>query len=251
MSNGIHKAMAAVMAEIKAIGKDQGGGQGGGVKYKFRGIDDVYNHVQPLLAKHSIFCLPEALSSTMSEYKTSTGKTMQHCISRVKYSYMTEDGSKVETVGSGEGADVGDKALSKSLAMAHKYNIVQTFCIPTGEPDPDGEATDMSGGKAGQAPAAPPQEAPPTEAEVKASDEARTKFMTRLQDFYALNVPALLQWWKKHEAEINAIKVEDDRQAVKNKVAEIKKHHEDAAKAADAETKQPEQPKPYDGPEPF
>lgn len=248
MSNGIHKAMAAVMAEIKPIGKEQGGGQGGGVKYKFRGIDDVYNHVQPLLAKHGIFCLPEVLSSTMSEYKTSNGKTMQHCVSKVKYAYMTEDGSKVDTVGSGEGADVGDKALSKSLAMAHKYNIVQIFNIPTGESDPDGEATDMSGGKSAPQQSAAPEQADPTEAEIKASDEARQDFMIRLEKYYSENIHAIKNWYKTHQDAINAIRVDADRQAVKDKVAEIIKYHEDAAKAADAETPSPAE---QTGPEPF
>ena len=44
----------------------------------------------------------------------------------------------------GEGADVSDKATSKSLAMAHKYNIVQMFFIKTDDKD-DVEAHDIEG----------------------------------------------------------------------------------------------------------
>jgi len=101
-----------------------------------------------------------------------------------------------------------------------------------------------------QGQAAPPEQAPPTEAEVKASDEARLDFMTRLEKYYSENIHAIKNWYQTHKAKINAIKVEADRQAVKDKVAEIIKYHEDAARAADAEAKQPEQPEPYDGPGP-
>ena len=47
----VYKAINAVQAELAKTGisKDRTNTQGSG--YKFRGIDDVYNSVSPLLAK--------------------------------------------------------------------------------------------------------------------------------------------------------------------------------------------------------
>ena len=44
----------------------------------------------------------------------------------------------------GEGMDSGDKAANKAMAIAHKYALLQTFCIPTEEQkDPDAETHDV------------------------------------------------------------------------------------------------------------
>lgn len=47
----IYKAMAAVMADMEAIGKDARNQQQG---FNYRGIDSVYNTLHPILAKHKL-----------------------------------------------------------------------------------------------------------------------------------------------------------------------------------------------------
>ena len=49
---GIHQAMAAILAEIPSIGKDNRNKDQG---FQYRGIDDVYNALHPLLARHKVF----------------------------------------------------------------------------------------------------------------------------------------------------------------------------------------------------
>ena len=48
----VYKAINAVQADLAKSGitKDRFNGQGSG--YKFRGIDDVYNTIAPLLSNH-------------------------------------------------------------------------------------------------------------------------------------------------------------------------------------------------------
>ena len=62
----IYGAMAAIMAEMDAIGKDKKT-EAGKFSFKYRGIDDVYNALHPLMAKHRVFVLPEVLSCTRDE----------------------------------------------------------------------------------------------------------------------------------------------------------------------------------------
>jgi hypothetical protein len=150
----IYQQIPLIMADIKAIGKDQQNVQ---QNFKYRGIDDVYNELQKHLAKHKVFTVPQVLADQHGVWKTSTGKDMNHRILTVEYKFYAEDGSCVEAVVMGEALDLGDKAASKALAIAHKYALFQVFCIPTDDPnkDPDQEshqATRQNGGNGKPAP---------------------------------------------------------------------------------------------------
>lgn len=128
----IYESITKIMEEVPAIGKNQINAQ---QKFKFRGIDDVMNALQPLLAKNKVFIVPEILEQTREERTT--------C--KIKYKFYAEDGSSIEAVTIGEGMDSGDKATNKAMAIAMKYALFQVFCIPTEEmKDPDGETPDES-----------------------------------------------------------------------------------------------------------
>ena len=55
---GIYKAIAGVIADIGAVGKDKVNRQQG---FKYRSVDDVYSVLNPALAKNRVFILPEVL----------------------------------------------------------------------------------------------------------------------------------------------------------------------------------------------
>lgn len=136
---GIYEAMAAVMAEMNAIGKDKKCTQG--ANYNYRGIDDVYNAIQPLLGKHKIFVLPRAMERTSESRTTRNGANMEVVTVKMRYIFAHADGSSVEACTIGEAMDSGDKATNKAMAIAHKYAILQTFCVPTEDmEDPDAVA---------------------------------------------------------------------------------------------------------------
>lgn len=132
----IFAALAAVMAEVDAIGKNKKNEQ---QHFRYRGIDDVYNAIHPLMAKHGVLCVPQVIESRREERTSSNNKALMHTISRVRYAFFAVDGSSVEAVVDGEGMDSGDKSTSKSLAMAHKYCLFQLLMIPT-EDLVDGDA---------------------------------------------------------------------------------------------------------------
>lgn len=140
----IHAAMAAVMSGLEAIGKDKRNEQ---QKFKYRGIDDVYNALHPLLAANKIVTLPRVLEIALREDRvTRNGGNLTYTIAKVEYDFISGvDGSKV-TVGPllGEGMDAADKSCAKAMAIAHKYALFQTFCIPTEDAvDPDATAYDI------------------------------------------------------------------------------------------------------------
>lgn len=126
----IYKAISDVMKDIGAVGKDKKNPQQG---YKYRGIDDVMNALQPAMIKHGIFVVPTVCDHNREERKTSKGGLLIYSVLTISYRFYAEDGSYVEAVVIGEGMDSGDKATNKALSVGFKYACFQVFCIPTEE----------------------------------------------------------------------------------------------------------------------
>jgi hypothetical protein len=124
----IYSAMAGVMNDMVAIGKDKKNQQQG---FNYRGIDDAYNALQPILAKNGIFNVPEVLEKWREERTNAKGTILAFTVLRMKYTFYAEDGSSVYCIVEGEGMDSGDKSSNKAMAIAHKYALMQTFCVPT------------------------------------------------------------------------------------------------------------------------
>lgn len=133
----IYESITKIMEEIPAIGKNKTNTQQG---FKFRGIDDVMNTMQPLLSKNKVFIVPQILEQRREERQTSKGGNLIYSICQIKYRFYAEDGSYIEAITIGEGMDSGDKATNKAMAIAMKYALFQVFCIPTEEmKDPDAD----------------------------------------------------------------------------------------------------------------
>lgn len=126
----IYERLAAVMSEVPAIGKNRRNKQQG---YSFRGIDDAYAALQPILAKHGIVPVPKVLEFTREERASKKGGVLVVTLARIQYTFFAPDGSSVEAVTLGEGMDSGDKSANKAMAGAQKYALLQVFCVPTEE----------------------------------------------------------------------------------------------------------------------
>jgi hypothetical protein len=142
MSESIYQAIASVMQEVEAIGKNQKNQQQG---FRFRGIDDVYNAIHPVFAKHGVFSTTNVVAERTEERQTSRGGNLIYRILTIEYTFYASDGSSVKETIIGEGMDSGDKAANKAMAIAHKYALLQLLCIPTEDMvDPDSEAQEPS-----------------------------------------------------------------------------------------------------------
>lgn len=136
----VYKAINAVQADLSAVGitKDRRNMQGSG--YNFRGIDDVYNAIAPLLAKHSLCILPRVISRECVERASKSGGALFYVTVEVEFDFVSaEDGSKHTVKTFGEAMDSGDKATNKAMSAAYKYAAFQAFSIPT-EADNDADA---------------------------------------------------------------------------------------------------------------
>lgn len=162
----VYAAIAAVMAEIakEGIAKDRANTQ---QNYKFRGIDDVYNALAPVLSRHGLLMLPNVLSRAVSERTTvkewngqRKDSTLFYVAVEVEFTLVAaSDGSTHVIKTFGEAMDSGDKATNKAMSAAYKYAAMQAFCIPT-EGDNDADATTHV---IEPAPRQPTQRKPPAE----------------------------------------------------------------------------------------
>ena len=135
----IYKAINAVQSELAQIGitKSRRNQQQG---YNFRGIDDVFNALSPLLAKHGLCILPRVISRTVTERQTQKGGVLFYTVVHMEFDFVAaEDGSKHTVSTVGEAMDSGDKSSNKAMSAAYKYAAFQAFAIPT-EADNDAEA---------------------------------------------------------------------------------------------------------------
>ena len=175
----IYAAIAAVQAAIAkdGISKDRRNEQQG---YKFRGIDDIYNAVAPLLAANGLCIMPTYTNRTKDERTNQKGTVIFNVTVEGTFDFVsTEDGSKHTVKTFGEAMDSGDKATNKAMSAAYKYACMQTFCIPTeGDNDADSSTHEVlpkpqnAPGRAATTP--PPSDTtPPVKVAVAPSQEAK------------------------------------------------------------------------------
>lgn len=136
----IYTKICAVSADLAASGIEKGrrNSQQG---YQFRGIDDVYNALAPILSRHGLCILPRILSRECVERASAKGGALFYVTVEAEFDFVAaSDGSKHIVRTYGEAMDSADKATNKAMSAAYKYACMQAFCIPT-EGDNDADAT--------------------------------------------------------------------------------------------------------------
>jgi len=136
----VYAAIAAVTLAMskEGISKDRRNQQQG---YNFRGIDEVYNALSPMLAQHKLCILPRMISRAQQERTTAKGGAIFYTTVEAEFDFVSAEDGSIHVVRTfGEAMDSADKSTNKAMSAAYKYAAMQTFCIPT-EGDNDADAT--------------------------------------------------------------------------------------------------------------
>lgn len=136
MTKAVYKAINAVQIALakSGIAKDRTA-----QTYKFRGIDDVYNAISPLLGEHGLCILPRMIRRECQERQTAKGSAIFYVIVEAEFDFVSAEDGSVHIVRTfGEAMDMSDKATNKAMSAAYKYAAMQAFAIPT-EGDNDTE----------------------------------------------------------------------------------------------------------------
>lgn len=128
----VYQAISAVIAELPNIGKGDKSPEG----YQYRGIESITRQLQPLLAKHGVVIVPQAVvTSVVPSPAMKDGWQDVHM--RVAWNVFGPDGSCVEAVTNGIGRDRSDKGANKAQTQAYKYLLLHLLCVADGKDDAD------------------------------------------------------------------------------------------------------------------
>lgn len=136
----VYAAIAAVTLAMskEGISKDRRNQQQG---YNFRGIDEVYNALSPMLAQNKLCILPRMISRHQEERTSAKGGALFYTTVEAEFDFVSAEDGSVHVVRTfGEAMDSADKSTNKAMSAAYKYAAMQTFCIPT-EGDNDADST--------------------------------------------------------------------------------------------------------------
>lgn len=142
----VYEAINKVQSELAHVGISKARTNTQGASYKFRGIDDVYNVLSPMLAKHALCILPRMISRICDERLSGAGKPLFYVTVEAEFDFVSaEDGSKHTVRTFGEAMDSSDKATNKAMSAAYKYAAFQAFAIPTeGDNDADSHTHEVA-----------------------------------------------------------------------------------------------------------
>lgn len=136
----VHEAIAAVMHDVRAVGKGEKHGQG----WSFRGVDAVVNAVAPACRKHGLVMLPVAVVQSSETVTGSGGKAQRAVTVQVTYRLVGPEGDELTVEVVGEAMDHGDKATAKAMSVAWRTALLQAFMLPTDEQDPDHDTYEVA-----------------------------------------------------------------------------------------------------------
>jgi hypothetical protein len=158
-SSNVYAKIAAVQSALARTGiaKSRRNAQQG---YSFRGIDEVYAALAPLLAEHGLCVLPRILTREVVERTTAKGGALFNVTVEAEFDFVSADDGSTHTVRTfGEAMDSADKATNKAMSAAYKYAALMAFAIPTeGDNDADATTHDLAaGGHSNGSAVSPPQ----------------------------------------------------------------------------------------------
>lgn len=142
----IHAIQRAI-SDMGGIGKTHStNSKNAAYNYKFRGIEDMYNVISPLMVHFGLVLTPYMESGRMSKITTKMGDVTYKSIVTMRYTLISIiDGSSIEVCFVGEANDSGDKSSLKAQSQAQKAFYIQTFNIPTSTYRQDLHAYDPQG----------------------------------------------------------------------------------------------------------
>jgi hypothetical protein len=145
-AGNVHAKLLELMREVDHIAKSRTA-KGGGMNYKFRGIDDAQNAVGQAMRKIGLLLQPEVIDWQYVQTPVDgfddkgRAKTTVWSTSRLTMGYTfvsPDDGSSFTFSMIGEGRDAGDKSGSKAASMACKYALFQALMVPLEVDESDG-----------------------------------------------------------------------------------------------------------------
>jgi hypothetical protein len=137
----IFQIISKISDEAGALAKTMEAGSG--LKFAFRGIDGVINHLSPYLQKYGVVIVPAVVDKVTSTRELAGGKAITQTDLLVMYTFYAPDGSSVAVQTAGLAQDYADRSAAQAQSVALRVALLQTFFLPTQDRSPEaaGEET--------------------------------------------------------------------------------------------------------------
>lgn len=130
----VHEAIVKIREEVGAVRKD---GRNTQQNFNFRGVDAVVNALAAAMSKHGVMVYPSKVEHRDGSKPLSGGKIATSPVVVVDYTFVGPEGDTFVAQVPAESFDLGDKATAKAMSVAYRTCLLQTFTLPTDDPDPD------------------------------------------------------------------------------------------------------------------
>jgi len=153
----LHQRLLAIISDLGAIGKD-GQYSGGGASFAYHKIDDVVDHLRPLLVKHGVTYTINTVASELREYDhvsyyngKENHKRGLHSVVTLKAVFFNADDptQTMEAIAPGDGIDFADKSYGKAVSYALKAILLAVFQL-RGQPDNEADGDKHESGRAAE-----------------------------------------------------------------------------------------------------
>lgn len=127
MSKNIYQRILAIMEEVKYIKKTDKKVNG---QYTYVAHDAIAAEFHSQFVKHGVVAIPTILELNQEGNRTTV---------KLQVEFVNADTpeDRFAVVYVGQGIDQGDKGAGKALSYAYKYALLKTFCLETGDNDPE------------------------------------------------------------------------------------------------------------------
>lgn len=141
--------MARIHEIIVEITKTKGGlvatqKEGAGIKFAYRGVDEVVGHLADALNEHGVIYWPVVRDKQLSSREVvdlqsrPTGKVVTTTSLVVDYHFLAvEDGSELVATVPGLAHDFADRSDAQSMSVALRTALIQIFKLQAGDKDPE------------------------------------------------------------------------------------------------------------------
>lgn len=124
---------------LSAISKDAGAlvpVYSEGLKFAFRGIQEVTNHLAPHFDNYGVVIIPKVLSSDVEMHPVGN-RFLTDAKVVVEYTFFAPDGTSVSAITSGYAQDYSDRASAQAQSVALRVAYIQVFHLPSNYPEPE------------------------------------------------------------------------------------------------------------------
>jgi hypothetical protein len=131
----IFQIISKISEEAGALAKTMA--DGSGLKFAFRGIDGVINHLAPYFQKYGVVVIPAVVDKVTSTREIQGGKAITQTDLTVMFTFYAPDGSNVAAQTVGLAQDYADRSAAQAQSVALRVALLQTFFLPTQDREPE------------------------------------------------------------------------------------------------------------------